>query len=416
MTSPTVADVHPVVAAYRAAADALLALPLWQLSAKDEAAVLAELEIEQRRMAFGWLRTLADFDGRGVAVDEAAISTQQFLVDRLHLSPSDARSRLRLASDIAESTSPSGERIPPALPKTATAAATGEISIDHVRTISKAIDKLPYAPTMRAEAEDSLARHARDLDPAALAIVARRLHFVLDPDGTLDDDRPGRRELAFVRDAGGCDIVRGRLDTEGAAIVRTAVDAISAPEPQDRRSPARRRADGLIELCRRYLDSGELPRQGGEKPHITVTMRLADLTATLDTGQPIAAEAARRLACDANIIPAVLGGAGQPLDVGRASRTIPPAIRRAVTVRDKGCIHAGCDRPADWCDVHHVKHWIDGGATSIDNLCLLCHRHHWTIHHSGWEIAFVDGIPHVIPPAIIDPQRKPRRNALHDTG
>jgi hypothetical protein len=416
MTSSTAVDVHPVVAAYRAAADALTALPLWQLSAADEASVLAELEIEQRRMAFGWLGVLADFDARAVAADQAAISTQAFLVQRLRLSPSEAKSRIRAAGELAESTSPSGDRIPPVLAKTAAAAAAGEISMEHVRVISKAIEKLPADPAIRFEAEESLARHAVELDPAALSIVGRRIHTMVDPDGTLDDDKPARRELAFVRDVGDCDIVRGRLDAEGAAIVRTAVEAISAPEPQDRRSPARRRADGLIELCRRYLDSGELPRRGGEKPHITVTMRLDDLSATLNAGQPISAEAARRLACDANIIPAVLGGNGQPLDIGRASRTIPPAIRRAVTVRDRGCIHSGCGRPADWCDVHHVRHWMDGGGTAVDNLCLLCHEHHWTIHHSGWEIAFVDGIPHVIPPAIVDPERRPRRNTLHDTG
>lgn len=322
MTSPTATDVHPVVAAYRAAADALAVVPLWQLSAAEEASVLSDLEIEQRRMAFGWLAILADFDARGIAIDQAAISTQAFLVERLRLSPSEAKSRLRLARELAESTSPSGDRISPPLPKTADAAARGEISPEHVRVISRAIEKLPADPAARAEAEESLAHHARDLDPAALSIVGRRIHTTLDPDGTLDDDKPARRELAFVRDVGGCDILRGRLDSEGAAIVRTAVDAISAPEPQDRRTPARRRADGLIELCRRYLDSGQLPHQGGEKPHITVTMRLDDLAATLNSGQPVTAEAARRLACDANIIPAVLDGYGQPLDIGRASRTI----------------------------------------------------------------------------------------------
>ena len=106
MTSPTVTDVHPVVAAYRAAADALAVVPLWQLSAAEEASVLSDLEIEQRRMAFGWLAILADFDARGIAIDQAAISTQAFLVERLRLSPSEAKSRLRLARELAESTSP----------------------------------------------------------------------------------------------------------------------------------------------------------------------------------------------------------------------------------------------------------------------------------------------------------------------
>lgn len=125
MTSPTVVDVHPVVAAYRAAADALTTLPLWQLSAPDEASVLADLEIEQRRMTFGLAGGLVDFDTRGIAIDQAAISTQAFLVERLKLSPSDAKSRLRVAGELTESVGPSGDRVAPPLPKTAAAAAKG---------------------------------------------------------------------------------------------------------------------------------------------------------------------------------------------------------------------------------------------------------------------------------------------------
>ena len=110
----------------------------------------------------------------------------------------------------------------------------------------------------------------------------------------------------------------------------------------------------------------------------------------------------------------VLGGKGEPLDVGRATRTIPPAIRRAVVARDIGCIHPGCDAPAAWCDVHRVIHWVEYGPTALANLVLLCGRHHWNIHHTDWRITFIQGIPHLIPPAIIDPDQIPRRNTLHD--
>jgi hypothetical protein len=144
-------------------------------------------------------------------------------------------------------------------------------------------------------------------------------------------------------------------------------------------------------------------------------MQSPDLTATLNTGQPISAAQARRLACDAGVIPAVLGSNGEPLDVGRSTRTIPSAIRRALVVRDRGCIHPDCDRPPEWTDAHHVKHWIDGGPTALDNLCLLCHKHHWIVHHTAWRIVFLQGIPHVIPRPLIDPDQRPRRNTLHDT-
>lgn len=154
--------------------------------------------------------------------------------------------------------------------------------------------------------------------------------------------------------------------------------------------------------------------QGGEKPHVTVTMRLDDLSATLNTGQPITAETARRIACDASIIPVVLGSAGEPLDVGRATRTIPPAIRRALVVRDKGCVHPGCEIPPEWCDAHHVESWADGGSTALDNLVLLCGKHHWIVHHTGWRIVFRQGIPHLIAPPLIDPDQRLRRNTMHD--
>jgi hypothetical protein len=415
MTSTTAAN--PVVAAFRAAATMLADLPLWQLSSADVANLCADLETERRRFDYGLLRILADLDGRNVAVEQAGIPTIEFLRQRLRLSPSEAKSRIRAAQELVECVGPSGEPIPAALPETGAAIATGALSLDHARVISKAVEKLPTGldSDVRADVETQLTKHAKALDPAQLSTVARRIHTVLDPDGILDADRPARRELAFVRDVGGCDLLRGRLDTEGAAIIRTAVDAIATPQPQDQRSPARRRADGLVELCRRYLDSGQLPTQGGEKPHITVTMSLDNLSASLGD-QPIIAETARRIACDASVIPVVLGATSEPLDVGRATRTIPTAIRRALIIRDKGCIHPGCPKPADWTDAHHVTPWLEGGPTSLDNLVLLCSKHHWTIHHTGWHITFINGIPHHIPPPLIDPDQTPQRNTLHDTG
>lgn len=416
MSSSADVTAIPAVARLRAVVHELAELPLWQLPETIEADLLAELEQSARLLAFAGVRVVADIDARGIAQREAAVSTAEFLRQRLLISPSEAKSRVRAARELVETVAPSGELIPPALPETAAAAAEGAISLEQVRVISRTMEKLPTGldPVVRTEAEAQLAQHAHTLDPAQLTVAARRIHTILDPDGLLDADRPSRRELAFIRDAGGCDILRGRLDTEGAAIVRTAIDAISAPAPQDNRSPARRRADGLIELCRRYLDAGQLPSQGGEKPHLTVTMHLPDLTATLGADRPITAEHARRLACDAGIIPVVLGGNSEPLDIGRATRTIPPAIRRALTVRDKGCVHPGCARPPQWCDAHHVQSWLDGGPTALGNLVLLCGKHHRSVHHDGWKIVFLQGIPHLIPPPLIDPSQRPRRNTMHD--
>jgi hypothetical protein len=109
----------------------------------------------------------------------------------------------------------------------------------------------------------------------------------------------------------------------------------------------------------------------------------------------------------------VLDGDSLPLDVGRAKRTAPPGIRRALTFRDGGCSFPTCTRPAPWTDAHHVRHWVDGGDTSLDNMVLLCRRHHTLIHHSEWEVRIRDRLPEFRPPGFVDPQRRPRRNTLH---
>ena len=139
-------------------------------------------------------------------------------------------------------------------------------------------------------------------------------------------------------------------------------------------------------------------------------------TATLDTGERVCAATARRLACDAQILPVLLGGTGQVLDVGQARRLFTGALRRALVARDHGCAFPGCDRPPRWCDGHHIRSWADGGPTSLSNAVLLCGRHHRAVHqHDGWAVRLAgDGLPEFVPPAHIDPGRRPRRNIYHD--
>lgn len=130
---------------------------------------------------------------------------------------------------------------------------------------------------------------------------------------------------------------------------------------------------------------------------------------------PITAEQARRLACDARMIPAVFGGNGELLDLGRATRTATAAQRRALALRDRGCSHPGCDRPARWCHVHHIVEWHAGnGPSDLNNMVLLCSAHHRLMHHSEWQIRIAaDGLPESIPPAWLDPTQTPRRNRAH---
>jgi hypothetical protein len=177
--------------------------------------------------------------------------------------------------------------------------------------------------------------------------------------------------------------------------------------------------DALTFLCQRALQDGQLPESGGEKPQIVVTMRWEDLRdqvghGLLDTGDLLTPDTVRRLACDARIIPAVLGGHRQVLDVGRARRLIDGPLRRAPVLRDKGCTWPGCDRPPRWTDGHHIRHWSDGGPTSLDNAVLLCGHHHREIHRTQWTVRIgTHGHPEFQPPAHLDALQRWRRNRIH---
>ena len=236
MSTPTLTAPDMTVGSLSAGVDALLGIELWRLPGTAEANLIDTLETVCRRLEFAKLLVLADFDSRGIAAEQDALSTAAFLRDRLRISPTDATARVRAARELTATTSSSGEVLSPALPATAAGMATGALSAQHAQVISQAIRRLPTGlnPTIRADAEKTLARHARDLDPAALAIVGRHLHARLDPDGALEDDKPSRRELSFRPDLDGTDVVRGRLDAEAAAIVRTAIDTLAQPHPRQR--------------------------------------------------------------------------------------------------------------------------------------------------------------------------------------
>ncbi|WP_169734314.1 HNH endonuclease signature motif containing protein [Hamadaea tsunoensis] len=189
---------------------------------------------------------------------------------------------------------------------------------------------------------------------------------------------------------------------------------------RDTRSVAARRADALTFLCAQALADGVLPESGGERPQLVVTLSWQQLRdkygyGILDTGGLLTPETVRRLACDAKIIPAVLGGEGQILDFGRARRLIDGSLRRALVLRDRGCAWPGCDRPPRWCEGHHIVSWADGGPTSLDNSVLLCGFHHREIHRGIWRVRLHphDRHPEFIPPKHLDPLQRPRRNNIH---
>ena len=204
------------------------------------------------------------------------------------------------------------------------------------------------------------------------------------------DKRDRRRSLYLASMLDGMGDIRGTLTPELFHLVDTVIDAQVNPtflDRQDSRTPAQRRADALGDVCRFYLDhNNTLVTSAGEKPHVTITVDFDTLTSAVQrlpetAGMPVTPETIRRITCDAGIIPMVLGSESEPLVVGRKTRTIPTGIRRALDNRDGGCTWDGCGAPASWCDAHHLIHWADGGNTSLDNLALLCRKHHTATHN-----------------------------------
>ncbi len=402
----------------------------WKLSADEQLDLAHQLEVFARITAATQIHAAGEIDLAGTAAAHSATSAGALLSQLLHITTGEATSRVRLARQICDTLQPSGDLVGPQLPALGEALEAGQLSTDHARTIITTLRDLPagITPEVRERAEAHLVQDAQMFEPRHFATLAAHLVNTLDPDGTLDDRDPAAKAELHIgtrNPATGLTPITGRLDDLGIATVRTALDGLAAPNPadadgsRDTRPAATRQAHALIAALRHALDAGTLPTQGGQRPHLTVTITLADLEnlkakAQLDDGTLLTPAATRALLCDANVIPAVLGGAGEILDIGRASRTFPIAVRRAIVLRDRGCIWPGCDRPASWADYHHVIPWSAGGPTSATNGVLLCPHHHQEIHRTAWEIRFApDGHPELIPPEHLDHNRQPRRNTMH---
>ncbi len=334
------------------------------------------------------------------------------------------------------------------------------MSPEHVLALSAVGGDIPRE-ALGAGVDDLLAAQARLYCPAAFRRAAIRIRDHVNP-AAADGGRPSGHDkpwLHLSKTLDGTWSISGMLDAVGGESLHDALSALMpAPVVGEVRPPSERRADALVDLCR--AAAAHVPTASGEKPHVSVIVDLETLRgagesppldagppdagppdagpaisapgaenpprlartlsgtfvgtvigtlfgpggrwrgATLGSGTPVPPEVARRLACDAKIIPVVLGSSSQPLDIGRATRVPSEAIRRAVILRDGTCRWPGCDRPAAWTDLHHIQHWSAGGPTCIANLILLCRRHHGRVHEDGWYIRLdaTSGNVHVTKP------------------
>jgi hypothetical protein len=349
------------------------------------------------------LRLLAEIDSRGVAADAGSPSTAAWLTARTQTRVGVARRHVRLAHELTSR------------PATAEALATGAVNEDQAQVVTDVLRELPAAVEQVTvdEAEMTLLGHADRFTATTLARVGAHLLRVLDPDGPRPDDcepaDPGYFLHLRTRADGACE-GEFLVDPVTAMALTALIDAGAAPRPTsaegpDLRTAGRRRADALADLVRIASQQTGEPVPGMARPTIAVTVTIDELRdgvqVLTDDMTSLSPSALRRLACDAAVIPMVLGSAGQVLDVGRATRAVPASIRRALIVRDRGCAFPRCDRPPGWTDAHHVIPWARGGPTSLSNLVLLCGHHHETVHHRGWTVHIdaAAGLPVFTPPA-----------------
>ena len=182
------------------------------------------------------------------------------------------------------------------------------------------------------------------------------------------------------------------------------VDPETCEQRPDPRDHGTRMWDALVRVGQHALDTGLPPAGHGARPRVTVTVDHATLHGstgggTTDAGLEIPGSAVRRLACDCDLVRVLLEADGCVLDVGRDRRLVTPAIWTALVARDRHCAFPGCTRPPVMSHAHHIHHWIDGGATALDNLVLLCGHHHRTVHATPWQVRLADDRrPEFLPP------------------
>ncbi|MDQ0028369.1 HNH endonuclease [Arthrobacter bambusae] len=402
-------------------------------------------------------------------VDDGYRNTAEFLRARLRISTGEARRRLTLASGVLPQTGIAGQELPARHPILAQALASGSVPSRSATLISLALDRVRHLADAETtlHIEHSLTRNALESDPDFVARMSKHWTDAIDQDGPEpSEEELHHRQGAFIRKPRRglhhLEIFATAEQFETlATVMNTATnprlqhqpdrpgdgpgeragkgpgDAPSDAVPQpslDRRSRPQKLLDGLAGACGVALTTGDLPANGGLRPQVMVTIDYQDLLARLQhTGHaehpgqvqdhcgatagtrqstgtctfqgPIHPTVIRKVACDADIIPVLLGSDSRVLDIGRTTRIFPPHIRKAIIARDQGCTF-----PAPWCEAHHITYWSQDGTTGTDNGILLCSHHHHVIHKEQWPITTDSGTPWFKPPAHIDPRQTPRRN------
>ena len=357
-----------------------------------------------------WLGLVAEFDRRGGWADWGCRSCAHWVSWRCGVALVAAREHVRVARRLEE------------LPLVRESFAEGRLSYSKVRALTR-VDGI--------EREAELLELAQHASASQLDRLVRAYRGVVAAERAARGGRP-ERWLTWSHDDDGSLLVHGRLPAEEGAMLVAALEAAreqlatppdapagafpgssdtpagastaasgtpaeasaalpDTPAEAPTQTAGDARADALLMLADSFLATGAVDRSGGDRHQVVVHVDAPTLRTEgrgerceLEDGAPVAADTARRLACDAAIVP-LLERAGRPVGVGRKTRSIPPPLRRALAARDRGCRFPGCTARR-FVDAHHIEHWADGGPTELANLVHLCRHHHRLLHEGGYTL------------------------------
>ncbi len=343
---------------------------------------LAELEHDGRALEAAmsaWLTKIAVYDRNATFTVDEYPSTAVAIRTVLHMNPGVAKSHVALARKLAS------------LPLLAEALGHGDISRAHAVVVANAYTE------KRAEAlapfETTFNEAAAKLNPNDLAVVVQRVSDALDGDGGADNDdqQHSRRRLHLSKTFDRMGVLNGQFGPDDTDYLERALDTEMERDRTagDTRTTTQRRADALFALLRRGVVRAELGTTRSVSRHFVVAVdvedfyspeRIDELRLEVRRSGFLSAATLERICCDAQISRVIMAGKSEVLDVGRAFRTVTAAQWHALVIRDTHCQAPGCTRPPGDCEAHHLWHWAHGGPTNLDNLVLLCWKHHRERH------------------------------------
>jgi hypothetical protein len=366
----------------------------------EQATLIHELQRIERRVASARLRVLAEAERCRTAIRSGAPSTSAWAATLTHADPQAAFRDVRLATDIEDS------------PVVGRALDRGDISTAHAQVVVDASRKLPshLSPTQRRVVEQNLVAKAQEMSPSRLRKAARRALGAIEPDQEVVDAHENallldeetraltRTSLRLHDNGDGTGTGHFTLPILQFGLLRKVIETITAPR-RGRLGASRAQAGtpndtdwdharglALAELIE-HLPTDHLHPATAATILVTIdegALRDRLRAAGLDTGDKISAGDARRLACNASLVPVVLGTASLPVDLGRKNRLFNDPQRTALAARHSTCAADGCERPYSWCELHHWEPWKLGGRSDLRFAVPLCHFHHRRVHDTGF--------------------------------